>query len=216
MSEQVLSAALELIIHQALKLNTNKTTKRHLLTNKQLVVSLKELSFALSFTVIELQGQQTIRVGTLNDETDKSNADCHIRTSVKTLQQLKQKQPLTTLIKQDQLAIDGDIKVAQHFVDYVENIDIDWQSELAKHLGDIPTYKLSQLFEGMANKVNFAAKQIPADASEWLLHEQRLIVTLSELTTFHQQVNQTAIATKQLTDKIELLSAKIASLSKQN
>ena len=48
-----------------------------------------------------------------------------------------------------------------------------------------------QVGKSLVNKLKFTAQQIQADASEWLVHEQRLVVTKSQLAHFNQQVTDT-------------------------
>lgn len=200
MPQQALSSAIEKIINQALSLNYNPNTKLTILEGKSLSVLLHELGFTLCFNVCNEQ----ILVTSIIDH--KNNCDCKIDTSLSTLWQLKQEQQLTSLIKQDKLDLQGDIKIAQQFAALFENIDIDWQSELAKHIGDVATYKLSQSFNALKNKATFAKTQIQADASEWLIHEKRLIVTQAELTEFYQAVHITNLDVDKLSTRIEKLT----------
>ena len=133
MFAQALSAVIETLINQFLKYNLSGTQALKPLSEKTLTVKLAELPFVLSFSVSD----ETIHV-TSNDEHN----DCCITTSISTLLELKKEQQVTDLIKNDKLDIQGDLKVAQHFANIAETLDIDWQSELAKRIGDIPTYKL--------------------------------------------------------------------------
>lgn len=182
MPQQALCAAIELSVNQALNLNLLGKNGLDKLEQKTLTIHLQEVGFPLSFTV----AAQKVLVNTLTE-----HADCTINTSINTLLLLKKEQQLTELIKQDKLDIIGDIKVAQQFAHIAETLNIDWQSELAKHIGDIPTYKLLQVGKSLVNKLKFTAQQIQADASEWLVHEQRLVVTKSQLAHFNQQVTDT-------------------------
>ena len=53
--------------------------------------------------------------------------------------------------------------------------------------------------------INFAATQIQADASEWLVHEKRLLVTAAEITSFSldvERVEQKASALSQRIDEL--------------
>ena len=86
-----------------------------------------------------------------------------------------------------------------------ETLDIDWQSELAKRIGDIPSYKFGQLGKKLLKKLNFTAKQIKADASEWLVHEKRLVVTTAEITYFSLDVEQVEQKVSALSQRIETL-----------
>jgi len=190
---QALAASLEALINKVLALESANTSFEQL-ANKTLTLVLAELGFGLSFTVLErvTADKQTLMVTSLTE-----HADCTITTSLSTLRELKAEQQLTDLIKQDRLAVSGDIKVAQQFAHIAQHLAIDWQSELAHHIGDIPTHKLVQLAKNISAKVGFAATQIQADASEYIVHEQRLVITKSQIELFNHQVSE---VNQQVTD----------------
>ena len=199
MISQILTSTLEILINKTLTFSTN-TASLEKLTQKTLTLVLEELGFPLSFTVCNTAESPTIVVTTLTE-----CADCTINTSISTLRELKAEQPITELIKQDKLDLTGDIKVAQQFASVAENLDIDWQSELANHIGDIPTYKLMQLGKRVSEKVQFATKQIKADTSEYIVHEKRLVVTRSQIDQFNQQVFEASEQVDQLDQRISQL-----------
>ncbi len=198
MLQQALTSSLELLINKTLSLNINNVELKKL-EQKTLVVVLSELGFPISVSV----DNGSILVSGLTER-----ADCTIKTSLKTLQELKAEQQLTELIKQDKLDLSGDIKVAQQFASIATNLNIDWQSELASYIGDVPTHKLMQLGKKIANKFQFAAKQIKADASEYIVHEKRLVVTRSQVEQFNQQVSQ-------ISNQVDDIATRIAKLGKR-
>jgi len=195
MLQQVLTSSLELLINKTLSLNTHSVGLNKL-EQKTLTIILSELNFPLSFSV----DNSKILVSGLTER-----ADCTINTSINTLQKLKAEQQITALIKQDQLDLIGDIKVSQQFASLAENLNIDWQSELANHIGDVPTYKLVQLGKKISCKLQFATQQIKADASEYLVHEKRLVVTRSQIAHFNQQVNDVSRQVDDMTTRIATL-----------
>lgn len=199
MISQILTSTLEILINKTLTFSTN-TASLEKLTQKTLTLVLEELGFPLSFTVCNTAESPTIVVTTLTE-----CADCTINTSISTLRELKAEQPITELIKQDKLDLTGDIKVAQQFASVAENLDIDWQSELANHIGDIPTYKLMQLGKRVSETAQFATKQIKADTSEYIVHEKRLVVTRSQIDQFNQQVFEASEQVDQLDQRISQL-----------
>jgi ubiquinone biosynthesis protein UbiJ len=199
MFQQTLCSTVEFAVNQALALNINGGNVLSALEEKTLTLVLTELGFPLSFSINE----NNILVTSLTERSD-----CTIKTSVKTLLELKKEQQITELIKQEKLDVQGDIKVAQLFANITESLEIDWQSELAKHIGDIPTYKLSQFGKNLAKKFNFATQQIQADASEWLVHEKRLVVTSSQINNFSQQVIDIARQTDVISERIQKLADK--------
>jgi ubiquinone biosynthesis protein UbiJ len=202
MYQQALCSALEKILNKALSLNVNGSQGLAPLEQKTLTIYLAELAFPISFSI----NQQTILVTTLIERSD-----CQLQSSISSLVELKKEQQLTELIKQGKLDIIGDIKVAQQFAAVIENLSIDWQSELAEHIGDIPTYNLSQFSSWINSKVKFATEQIQADASEWLVHEKRLVVTHSQIAAFNQQVTNIADEVANIDQRMASLMTKIMS-----
>ncbi|OUR63123.1 hypothetical protein A9Q74_02645 [Colwellia sp. 39_35_sub15_T18] len=205
MFPQTLAASLESIINQVLSLGSANSSLEKL-GQKTLTLTLAELGFPLSFTVTSDIGvnNKALLVSSLTER-----ADCTINTSLTTLRELQAKQQLTELIKQDKLDVTGDIKVAQKFANMAQNLDIDWQSELANHIGDVATHKLMQLGKTIAAKFNFAATQIQADASEYVVHEQRLVITKNQIEHFNQAVND-------VSKDVMALEARIARLNKSS
>jgi ubiquinone biosynthesis protein UbiJ len=197
---QLTCAAIEWIINKAVSLNTNKVISFTRLHQKTLTIELAELSLPLAVTVNVTDNHPDITV-----TTQCEVSDCVITTSLKTLKKLSANESLTQLIKQDELDVQGDIKVAQHFAQIAQALDIDWQSELAKHLGDVPTHKLLQLGKQASQLLSAKSKQIEADISEYVVHEQRLVVTDSQITDFNQQVDELAQATDSLVLRLNKL-----------
>jgi ubiquinone biosynthesis protein UbiJ len=115
MLQQAFTSSLELLINKTLSLNTSDSGLKKL-EQKTLTVCLSELNFPISLSV----NKCIVLVSGLTER-----ADCTINTSIKTLQELKAKQQLTELIKQDKLDLTGDIKVAQQFASLAENLNID-------------------------------------------------------------------------------------------
>ena len=200
MFAQALSALLEKLIEQFLRYNLQGTRTLKALSEKTLLVKLGELPFPLSFTVSNDQ----ILVG-----TSEAHYDCCLDTSVSTMIELQKEQQLTDLIRNDKLDIQGDLKVAQRFAEIAQTLDIDWQSELAKRIGDIPAYKIGQLGRKIVNKLSFASQQIQADASEWLVHEKRLLVTSAELSYFSRDVDFIEQQLPELSQRIDNLINRI-------
>ncbi len=197
---QVATATLELIINKALSLN-NKPLSFTAVAHKTLTLELSEISFPLCFTIDNTASPVVIIVRSTTEYSD-----CSIKTSVSTLKKLKANQSLTDLIKQDELDVSGDIKIAQQFANIAQSLEIDWQTELAKHLGDVPTHKLLQFGNKITKSLAATGKQLEADISEYLVHEKRLVVTSSQINVFNQQ-------TKDVASKVDSLSARIDKLA---
>ena len=203
MHTQLLAGAVEIILNQALRKGGAKQASLTKLNEKSLAVILGEFSRPIVLTV------SSNKLLVTSPTSENLAADCTIHTSIKTLVQLKTEQQLTQLIKDEQLDIDGDIKVAQHFAACFETLSIDWPSELEAHLGDIGTYKLMQLVNSIKAKLKFAKQQITSDATEWLIHEKRLAVSKQEISDFIGDVTQLEQQVSSISDTIDALAIKI-------
>lgn len=196
MPKQAISAVLEVVINKALSLDHNIVEHLDAVNNKSITLLLSEFDFPLTVHVSD----RTVMV-----MASKLSSDCVIQTNLKTLPKLKQSQRLTAFIKSGELDIIGDPKIAQQFANIAEQLDIDWQSQLAIRIGDVPAHKISKLAQQFLDKVNFATSQISQDASEYLLHEKKLVVSESQINSFNQQVADIA-------DQVGALSERLTKL----
>lgn len=204
---QLLTSALELILNQALSMGNAQASILTKLEQKSLAVSLAELNAVICLTV----SQQKLLV--TSPSLESNTADCLITTSINTLVKLNNEQQLTQLIKSEQLDLSGDIKVAQLYAALFESLNIDWQSELEKHIGDIATYKLVQLAITTGSKLKFAQRQISSDATEWLVHEKKWVVTAYDIAQYQEQVAHIATQIEQTEKHIDVLTNKLNQLT---
>lgn len=201
---QVVTASLEVLINKALKLNTKQINLSGL-SQKTLSLKLAELPFPLSFTV-----NHSVKLSEVIVRTEIDNSDCVINTSISTLKRLKAQASLTQLIKQDQLDVQGDLTIAQQFANIAQSLEIDWQTELAKHLGDIPTHNLLHFGNKVTNKLSVTGKKLQADVGEYLIHEKRLVVTSSQVKAFNQEVASVAKEIDNLSTRVDTLIASVS------
>jgi len=205
---QMFSAAIETIINKALLINSNQDINDNALNaldQASLTVQLVELSFPISLTVNAQDRHQPVIVGAMVERSD-----CVISTSVSTLKKIKAEQQITQLIKAGELDVEGDIKVAQQFVNIAQQLTIDWQSELAKQLGDVPTHKLIALGNQISKKIKVTSEQIEKDMTEYLVYEKRLIVTSTQINHFNDTVKEVEHQTKKLSERVESLTKNVS------
>jgi len=199
---QAATASIELIINKALGLNINKRVSYSAVAQKTLTLELAELPFLLCFTVNRLPSSTEVIV-----RTHAEHSDCSIQTSLNTLKKIKEEQSLTELIKKDELNVTGDIKIAQQFANIAQSLEIDWQTELAKHLGDVPMHKLLHFCNKITKSVSATGKRLEADIGEYLVHEKRLVVTNSQINAFIQQTKDVVHQVDNLSSRIDKLIA---------
>ncbi|MEW6999709.1 SCP2 domain-containing protein [Colwelliaceae bacterium BS250] len=204
MPKQMLTAALEIIINKAISLDNKTSTALTVLNGKSLTVQLTELGFPLTLLV------SGANISVIASELSN---DCVIQSNLKTLPKLKQSELLTSLIRSGELDIVGDPKIAQQFASVFEHLNIDWEAQLAKRIGDIPAFKLAVLGKKVQQKFAFAESQISQDAGEYLLHEKKLIVSTTELNNFVHSVSDAVQQLEQLQQRLSHLDSQLNTLS---
>jgi len=199
MWQQAICAALEGTLKYLLSKGKYDKVAMNKIIDKRLCIQVSDVGMNICVQA----NMHGILVTTIND-----HADCTITTSVKSLNELKQGGSLTQLIKQDQLDIDGDIKVAQQYAAFFESISFDIASELAKQIGDVPTHLLSRIAKSGLQKAAFAKQQISEDATQWLVHEKKWLATSFELDDFAKEVASVSKSFEQLDARLNKLVTK--------
>ncbi|WP_394176233.1 ubiquinone biosynthesis accessory factor UbiJ [Thalassotalea litorea] len=194
---QLLCSALEKVINSALSLDPKQAITLSQMEQQALTLQLRELGFELSFLV----AQEQVMVMSCRIEHS-----CYLATDFATLPKLTKPQLLPELIKQGAIEIEGDVQQAQRFAQLGQSLDIDWQQQIAQHIGDIPTHYLSRLVHNVKRKARFAQRQIEQDASEYLLYEQPVLVNQAVIKDFNGQVEQLASDTKAIEQRINQLT----------
>jgi len=204
MHPQLFCSALEIIANQGLALSKSANNGLSNLANTSLLITLRELGFNIQ---LQVAGDKLL----ITSPAEKTS-DCVITTSLSTLYKIKSEHQLTELIKQEQLDIEGNISIARQYATLIENIDIDWPAALENHIGDIATHKLLALAGNLSHKAKFVQKQISSDASEYFIHEKRLVVTKTELSELFTQIYQCKQSVDTLEDKLTQLTQRLIQL----
>jgi ubiquinone biosynthesis protein UbiJ len=205
---QAFAAGLELLVNKALLLNKNKYLPINSVLGKTLTLDIAELTFPLSFTMnaqTSRASQTKIVVSSLTEASD-----CTIVISINILKKLKADHQITQLIKQGELDVLGDVKVAQQFATIGQSLEIDWQSEIAKYIGDVPTHKILQYGNKVTKGLIKHSAQLNADMVEYIVHEKRLVVTNSQIKRFNQQVIAVSEEVDRVSDRINKLSSELS------
>lgn len=72
-------------------------------------------------------------------------ADVDVKLKADVFLALFQGEHLTELLRQDKIIIHGDVKTAQLLVDLLQQVDIDFEEELAKWTGDIVAHQVGKI-----------------------------------------------------------------------
>lgn len=170
----------ETAINKLHQLDNSAQKKRKALDGTIVGVSLKEIDKPLYFVI----SQQQIDI--LSQYEGK--ADCFIRLNLLALIDLQDSHQLTSLIKSGQLEVHGDIKIVQQFALLLTEMDIDWEEQLSKKMGDLVAHKLIYHARQFKNQLSKQHNRAQKQLAEIITEELKLVPGPLEVAYFCEQV----------------------------
>jgi ubiquinone biosynthesis protein UbiJ len=104
------------------------------------------------------------------------------------------------------VTINGNMSLAQELLQFLRELNIDWEEQLAQRLGDIPAHKLATLFRQCQNDTSERLDSLQHNISEYLQEEARHLPTRAEMETFLKAVDS-------LRDDLERLEQRVQRLA---
>ncbi|WP_163133761.1 SCP2 domain-containing protein [Agarivorans sp. Alg241-V36] len=193
----LISAGVEALSNQVLALDENSSGRRSQLAGKVLAIKISPLP-CFYFVISEQQ------LDVLNQY--EAEADCSLSMSLFTLAELKQADKIPSLIKQDKLQLEGDIKLAQQFADLFLQLDPDFEEKLSQRIGDVAAYQVMSKSRMVAQALNSLVKTTPEKLNEIASEEWQLLVGQLEYQSWQQQVQALSADLEKLSSRIEALS----------
>ena len=96
----------------------------------------------------------------------------------------------------------GDTHVANQFGAFIARLDVDWEEQLARLLGDPLAHELGRTASGARRWARRSGETLSADLGEYLVEEARLLPSRYEVEQFLAEVDR-------LRDDVERLAARI-------
>ena len=193
---QVVTAAIEASVNQALKWASNSQLLLAPLADKSCLIFVQELKVALifRFTAANVNvGADIDNIYASSPNEDGPNAlqdnECWVSISLFAIDKLKQNNQLTKLIKAGKLDFSGDLAILQAVSRLFDKIDIDFEEVLSTFIGDAAAYQLNTSGKkalGLVKSQFTAFTQTIADAA---LDEKPIAVRPIMVMNFNDEVN---------------------------
>ena len=218
LSMQILSAGLEMGINKALGWAHNRDELLLPLANKTCIIYTHELENALIFDFtsdgIQVRVDQDglykeIPEDEQNNEAGLADNECWVSVSLFALDQLKQRNQLTKLIKTGKLDFSGDLSILQAVSALFDKLDLSFEEVLSQYIGDVAAYQLNngaQQFAEHAKKQLDLLRSTFADAA---LDEKPIAVRKIMLINFCDEVSA-------LADDVDRIESRITRLEKMH
>ncbi len=85
--------------------------------------------------------------------------------------------------------IEGDTETGQHIRDIMNDLDLDWEEQIAQLAGDVVGHKIGNVVRGVAGWAIQTRSTIEQDVSEYLQEESRLLPHREEIGPFLEAVD---------------------------
>ncbi|HIE39865.1 MAG TPA: hypothetical protein EYP76_00340 [Thiomicrorhabdus sp.] len=126
-------------------------------------------------------------------------ADASIETPLLDLARL----PLNHALPNAKLS--GDSQLAQHFIDALSTLEIDWEEQLSHYTGDLIAFKVGHGIRSLLNTQQGAKETVSQTLKEFLQFEIEAVPTQSQVKRFCQEVDDITTQTHALEARINAL-----------
>lgn len=104
------------------------------------------------------------------------------------------------------VSISGDTSFLSALQGVLKDLDVDWEYQLSKVLGDIPTQALSDTLAGSRQFVSQSSANLRDDIDAWLHEEKKIFPDSTELDAFYQAIDALRLRADRLEARINRLT----------
>jgi ubiquinone biosynthesis protein UbiJ len=143
------------------------------------------------------------------DEADESTADTVVELDAETLGELLGGESMERLMFGGKLAVRGRVHLLEEVRELFFDLDIDWEAELARWLGDVPAHSLAEGLRRMARWGLRAKEEMRADIAEYVFEEARLLPGRQQLDNLRDHLTELEVATDRLETRLARLRRRL-------
>ncbi len=196
---QLLSAVMERGANALLRFDDASDRRLNRLDGTTINVELTDLHLALGLMV---------RPDGLMVMGPVAEADASVRLPFSALDRLKDPAQLPAAIRDGALELEGDPMLLKSVSELFSKLDVDWEGELARHLGDVPAHLLFKAGRSLSAKVSQAVGGFGRWSAEQLTEEARLSPHRLEQRAFFDQVDDLRSDADRLERRLAALEAR--------
>ena len=138
-------------------------------------------------------------------EPDESVADTVVELDSETLGELFGGESLERLMFRGKLAVRGRVHLLEEMRELFFDLEIDWEAELARWLGDIPAHTLAEGIRRLARWGLRTQGEMRADIAEYVFEEARLLPGKSQLDVLRDHLTELGISSDRLEARLHRL-----------
>lgn len=201
---QVAAAILEKGSNTLLKLDPEHVDLLKPLSGQSLQLVLTPMQWPLVLYFSDVQ----IDIALPEQQREEAAVDCTVIVAVSALDQIRDTNNLTKLIKANKLDLQGDLKVLQNLSALLSALDLDIEKILTTYLGHTPAQYTLAFAEKAKTMGEYWLDQAQVTLAEALVEEKKLVASSLRIALYYEDVTQV----RYQADRVE---ARIALLEKQ-
>ncbi|HEX4044139.1 MAG TPA: SCP2 sterol-binding domain-containing protein [Gammaproteobacteria bacterium] len=116
----------------------------------------------------------------------------------------------------DDVKIEGDAELGQQMIALFDELDIDWEDQLAKLTGDVPAFHAGQAVNKACDWLRQVRKSLLQQVSEYVQEEKQILPTSEALQDFYNDIDQLRMDTDRLAARINRLSTPLRGHNREN
>ncbi|PRY70884.1 ubiquinone biosynthesis accessory factor UbiJ [Halomonas ventosae] len=145
-----------------------------------------------------------------HDDTAEEGFDAVVELDAETLGELLGGASVERLMFQGKLAVRGRTHLLEATRDLLLDLDLDWEAELARWLGDIPAHSLAEGLRSLSRWGLRTRQEFCADVGEYVFEEARLLPGRHQLEALRDHLTEMEIATDRLEARLARLRRRLA------
>lgn len=190
-------AAIELAINNVLKLDES---------SQQKLTSIDGSVFAINCTSPAIEIFLIIRGQTLNlCSYYEGEVDTRISGEATALFKLLLARDKNRSFYNDQLEVKGNLERLQTLQKILMGLDIDWEYQLSKFIGDIPTQAFSDSIDSAKDLAKNTHSSLIMDIDEYIHEEKKLFPANEEMESFYSGIGQLKLRIDRLNARLNKL-----------
>jgi len=132
--------------------------------------------------------------------------DCVLRAAPLALARLSVSRRKEDRLFSGEVQIEGDTHLAQAFGDALNDLEVDWEEQLARLVGDVAAHRIGSQARAAGHWVRRTADTLTEDVKEYLQEEARLLPGRYEIQAFLDEVDLVRDSVERLAARIERLT----------
>lgn len=143
------------------------------------------------------------------DSINEADVDAVVELTPETFSEWISGASVERLMFDGKLAVRGHIHLLEATRQLLFDLDIDWESELARWLGDVPAHSLAEGLRLMARWGLRAKDELLQDVSEYVFEEARLLPGQQQRNVLREHLTELEVATDRLEARFKRLQRQL-------